>query len=351
MREARHWVGNVDARVQRISAGGASVPLLLDGPRAGASSYVAGARAAWLDYAAHEARRGLPGAAGLAAGAGLALGLPPLRAAFALAGLSRAAWIDAPLFSTQLPDPALADAAPALAAAARAAAPDRLLLWRNLCPEAEPRLPAALRADGWALLPARLVYLCDPADAALWKRGHVKRDQALLREGSVAWVEPGEVREADLPALRACFRAVFIDKHSALNPDYTDAFFLEALRAGGPLELLGLRWEGRIVGVLGLYARHGWLTTPLIGYDTSAPAALGLYRRLMARLLREARERGLRLHYSSGAGDFKRHRGGVPALEYTAADPRGLAWPRRAAFAAIASALQRAAPALLARHG
>jgi hypothetical protein len=35
------------------------------------------------------------------------------------------------------------------------------------------------------------------------------------------------LRESDLPALRRCFRAVFIDKHSAWNPDFTAAFFSE----------------------------------------------------------------------------------------------------------------------------
>jgi hypothetical protein len=335
----------VDAQVDVVVAGGLRVPVLFDGPRAAGNSYVAGARAAWLDYALDEAIGGRPLARFATHPARSLLG-----GVFRAAGFHRCVWFDNPLFSTQLPASGLAAAVPDLDAWARTSAPGRLRLWRNVCREVDAGLADALATQGWHMLPARRIYLCDPSEPALWKRSHVRRDQKLMKDAEVSWVAHGDLREDDLPALRRCFRAVFMEKHSAWNPDFTAAFF-ERQRERGPLELVALRWNGALVGVLGLYAQGGWLTTPLIGYDTGAPASLGLYRRLMARLLIEARERGLRLHYSSGAGEFKRNRGGEPALEYTAADIRGLAPGQGQVFAVVAAALRTAAPAILQRFG
>ena len=349
--EAAHWVANVDARIVRLRHQETSLPLLLDGPRAAHSSYVAGARAAWIDYAAHEAVRSASASRQRWLN-GLAIApLAVARAAFAAAGFTRAAWLDNPLFSTQLGAPVLASNVTHWRALAVPQAAGRALFWRNLCVEVEPMLPRALRADAWRLLPARLVYLCDPSSSDLWKRNHVRRDHKLMRSDGVDWVSHAQLTVADIPALRRCFRAVFFDKHSALNPDFTDAFFARCLQPDSPLELLALRWQGQIVGVLALYIQHGWLTTPLIGYDTTAPGPLGLYRRLMARLLWEAKERGLRLHYSSGAGDFKRHRGGEPVLEYTAVHVGALSAPKRWLFERIADQITQHAPELLMRHG
>lgn len=341
---ASRWVSNVDAAIEVAEVAGWRVPVLFDGPTAATNSYVAGARSAWLDYALDEAL----GTRGVAAWSAR-----PVRAlagqTMAAAGFSRCAWFDNPLFSTQLPTPGLAAAVPELDAWARTAAPGRLRLWRNVCRDVDAALADALVQQGWQLLPARRIYLCDPSEPSLWKRSHVRRDHKLLKDADARWVAHDDLREEDLPALRRCFQMVFLEKHSRWNPDFTAQFF-ERQRRQGPLELVALRWNGALVGVLGLYAQGGWLTTPLIGYDTDAPSSLGLYRRLMARLLLEARERGLRLHYSSGAGEFKRNRGGEPALEYTAADPRGLAPGQRQVFSAIASIVQKAAPPILQRY-
>lgn len=349
--QATHWVANVDAQVKRLSVAGVSVPLLMDGPTARLNSYVCGAQAAWCDYALEEALRALSGPRLRAAHA---IGLPLRASAGALmaaAGMHRAAWIDNALFSTQLHDPHLAALAGAVSNEASLFAGERLLLWRNQCAEVDPALFKALQNSGWVMLPARRIYLCDPSDSGLWKRNHVRKDQRLLDDGAVQWLRPSELREADLAELRACFRTLFIDKHSALNPDFTPAFFERCLKKSDPLELHGLRWKGRIVGVLGLYARHGWLTTPLIGYASDVPAQLGVYRRLMAGLLRAARDRGLKLHYSSGAGEFKRNRGGEPFLEYTAANPHFMPAARRAAFELFARPLRQLAPQILERYG
>lgn len=343
---ASHWVANGTAEVQSCDLDGQPWPVTLTAGTGPQDSYVTSLRSAWVRYAADEARRLLPGPQATLATPALGL----LDLAFTRGALDRAAIVGNAMVSTNLYPDWRAEAIEGMTTALARRHPDRPLALRNVCTAVHPHLPGRLQQAGWHLVPARQVYLCDPGDAQVWRHNHVKKDQRLLDDGQVEVLDPGQVRAADLPALRACFRGLFIDKHSPMNPDFTEAFF-SFCRDTGWLELWMLRHAGRPCGVIGLYARHGWLTTPLIGYDTAAPQSLGLYRRLMALLLREARDRGLQLHYSSGAGQFKRQRGGQPALEYTALYHRHLHPATRWRLGLGTAALRRWAPGALARSG
>jgi hypothetical protein len=340
----RHWLDNGDGAVRQVALDGQPLPLVLaeDGPQA---SYVLSPVSAWGRYLRHEAARVGPVAALAATPAGALLsGL------MCAARLHRPALLGNWLVSTNLHPQAPAPAWQAARDAALALAPDRPLLLRNVCPAANPGLDALLRAQGWVLVPARRVYLGDPADAGTARRNNVKNDRRALNKAQLVRVAPQEITTAELPALRALFRQLFMDKHSRLNPDFSDAFFA-LCRSRGFLELHGLRHAGRLVGVVGLMRRHGWLTAPLLGYDLAAPRSLGLYRALMALGFEAARQHGCRLHYSSGAGPFKQARGGVPALEYTALFARHLPAPARQAAAVFAGLLGRAGAGALNRWG
>lgn len=343
---ASHWLANSKAPVWSCPIDAHEWPVTLSNGSTHHDSYVASLRSAWVRYASDEARRLLPRwQAALARPALAALDLAWARGAVDHAAITGNALVSTNLYPNWQRD-TLATATDHLVDQH----PHRLLALRNICTGVNPHLAEHLQALGWHLVPARQVYLCDPAQPALWRHNHVKRDQRLLDNADVELVGPEGIRPDDLPALRHCFRQLFIGKHSVLNPDFTDTFFRFCLDSGW-LALWMLRAEGRPVGVLGLYARHGWLTTPLIGYDTQAPASWGLYRRLMALLLRQAREQGLKLHYSSGAGDFKTHRGGLPAMEYTALYDRHLALPVRLRHRVGARLMARHAPGLLAANG
>jgi hypothetical protein len=64
----------------------------------------------------------------------------------------------------------------------------------------------------------------------------------------------------------------------------------------------------------------------------------------------EARERHLLLNQSSGAGNFKRTRGGRPNIEYSVVYERHL-WPhRRLAWQGLAQAINGVAVPLLERY-
>jgi hypothetical protein len=219
----------------------------------------------------------------------------------------------------------------------------RPLMMRSICRAVDADLADGLEANGWRLIPARQIFLVDPREASVWRHNHLKRDRKLLLGSDIELVAPQQLRAEDLPVLRSLFRQLFIGKHCVLNPDFTLAFFNHC-HENRFLELFALRLDGRLVGVLGVLERNGWITTPLIGYDLQLPQSLGLYRRLMALLFVEAQRRGCRLHLSSGAGTFKSARGGIPHMEYTAVYDRHLSSLKRRAIATFAGWMDRAVP-------
>lgn len=282
-------------------------------------SYVLSLRSAWIDYAKEEATRRINPALRWLAKIASHCAFSPVSFLLHACGLDSAVTVANRLISTNLyPDWQQSDIEKLTNELIARYAKNTLVI-RNICPDVIPDLALNLQKAGWQLIPARMVYLCDPQQSSVWKRNHVKKDAKLLASGEFEVIRPDQVSAADLPVIRGLYRQLFIEKHSQLNPDFTPEFFDLCLE-NGFLDLYGLRLGGKIAGVLGLYTQSesNWLTTPLIGYDTSLSQEYGIYRCLMALLLQEAKKRNLRLHYSSGASQFKRARGGTPSLEYTA---------------------------------
>ncbi|MDE2427845.1 MAG: GNAT family N-acetyltransferase [Burkholderiales bacterium] len=349
-RGGQHWVANAECHIETIDVAGHSVPVTVPDASPTPASYVLCPQSAWLRYARDEVLRHLRPPFSVLANVATAGLYAPLAGLMQASHLHQAAIIGNHLISTNLYPAWQASELQQMTTTLADEFPMRPLLMRNICPEVHPELAQGLREAGWQLVPARMIYLCDPQQPKVWKHNHVKQDARLLSNAEVEVISADMLRARDLPALRQLFRQLFIDKHSHLNPDFTPAFFELCLETGF-LELTALRWQNRLVGVLGLYAcpDSGWATTPLIGYDTSLPPALGLYRRLMALLLQQSRERQLRLHYSSGASQFKRARGGSASLEYTAIYHQHLSGIRRQGNRVFSGLFQHLAPGLLRR--
>jgi hypothetical protein len=362
-RGGEHWLANAQCEVESIqfntpevSGSSASLPVCLPLPTQASQSYVLSPRSAWIDYAKDEALRHLPTsnnriaqfATRVTAQLITQCALTPLQFLLQQAGLQHAAIVGNHLISTNLyPDWQHHDTRHLIDQLVTLY-PDRPILLRNICNAVNPQLTSSLQAEHCHLIPARIVYLCDPSQSQVWKHNHVKQDAKLLAQADIDVLTPNDIKPEDLPQLRSLFRELFIDKHSRLNPDFTPAFF-ELCLENRFLDLYALRRQTKLVGVVGIYedAQHGWITTPLIGYDHSQPQSAGIYRRLMALLLQQARLRQTRLHYSSGASQFKRARGGQPQLEYSAIYSRHLG--RRAALSnrMFAQIIQATAPSIL----
>lgn len=261
------------------------------------------------------------------------VGLTMLGAVLRFGRVDRCVQWSSSLLSTDLHDPALGAEAEAATRALCWRFSDRAILVRNIHAVEDPGLPARLEAAGYALLTSRQIYFFDGKTGAFAARSDVKRDWKALRAlENYEVVEHSQFTRSDVPRILELYRMLYLDKHSRLNPQYTERFVESALD-GKLLEFRGLRHvSGRLDGVFACFSRGGVTSTPFIGYDTTLPAGLGLYRLLVALLLQRVSREKLLLNYSSGAGAFKRRRGAEPAIEWNAVYVRHLPFYRRAVF-------------------
>jgi hypothetical protein len=206
--------------------------------------------------------------------------------------------------------------------------PRRAILFRTVNPESNAELAANLVACGYNLVASRTVYLLDTASRTYRLSSDVRRDRKLLYDGDYEVVAHEGLCAADMPRLAELYRLLYIEKHSALNAEFSPLFF-ETVWRNRLFEFQALRREGRVDAFAAFFELGGSLTASLIGYDVRLPQDLGLYRRVTALLMEESHRRGLRMNISAGAGAFKHHRGARPCVEYDAVFDRHLPLHRR----------------------
>ena len=171
---------------------------------------------------------------------------------------------------------------------------------------------------------------------------------ALLHASDYAFVEAYEIGPEDYPRMAELYAKLYLDKYTSLNPRYT-AHFMEAAHRGNLLTFFGLRRGGRLDGIIGFFEEGAVMSAPVVGYDTSVPQELGLYRRLMAIGMHRARQGNRLYNMSAGAAGFTRNRSAVPALEYSAVYGRHLSPPNKAATRIVEAILNLVGKPLLKR--
>jgi hypothetical protein len=194
-------------------------------------------------------------------------------------------------------------------------------------------LPELFLQAGYSLFPSRKIYFFEGKAARFLARSNVRQDLAALQKlRKYEQVEHHEFSGEDVPRIVRLYEMLYLEKHSRLNPMYTPLFVKKALEKR-LLEFRGLRHaSGRIDAVFACFRRGGVLATPFVGYDTALGHEPGFYRLLVAMLLKRVAEEGMLLNYSSGAGDFKRRRGGEGCIEFNAIYTRHLPLERRLPF-------------------
>jgi hypothetical protein len=266
-----------------------------------------------------------------AARAALAVLLDALGAVLERGLIDRVVTVNNWLLSTNLYPRSLHDALPSVVDALRNRFPHHAVMFRSLNEVTTGQVMMDLHASGFQPLVSRRVYLFDSNDDTLFKRKGFRRDHALIVRHGYRVVPVQQADVSQVERIVALYNALYLDKYSRYNPAFTPAFVALAIREQ-LLHVFVLEKDGRRDGVMGFFVRDGIMTTPLLGYDTSLPAELGLYRMLTALLSQLARERGLFLHRSSGAATFKRSRGAMPALEYSMVDFHHLTVRRQVAW-------------------
>ena len=228
--------------------------------------------------------------------------------------------------------------------------PAHALVFRSLNEGFHQPLLDRFRAEGWQLLPSRLVYLYDGTRADFMRKDDVRRDCKLLSDGRFHWLEQEHFQDHHWQDVSTLYLELYRGKYPSENPAYSAEFFRLCARHLGWRILLLQDDTGNSVGVTGWWQRHGQLIGTVVGYRLALPQQWGLYRRLMTRVLLEAAEQKRWLNLSSGAGPFKRSRGGQPTLEYMACHHHHLPNYRRLPFQLLGSLLGPQALRLLRRY-
>src|SRR5262249_41918194 len=139
----------------------------------------------------------------------------------------------------------------------------------------------------------------------------------LLDKSGSEVVAAASLRRDDAPRLTTLYRGLYLEKHSSLNQQFTERYF-SLLLAEGLMNVRALRKHGRIDAFVASYHRPGLTTGAIAGYDIRVPQMAGLYRQMIALLIKEAQSRGDLLNLSGGSRSFKVLRGAVPCVEYDA---------------------------------
>lgn len=229
--------------------------------------------------------------------------------------------------------------------------PGHAIVFRSLNEKESAPLLAALARQGARIVPSRQVWWYEPGSAAVADSPEFRKDERLLRRGDLEVLPHESIGEADFASLTKLYDSLYLEKYSRHNPCFTVDWFRHLHREElARFTALRLR-DGGIVGVEACAELHGVLTSPIVGYDLDQPRSLGLYRRLAAIPVLEARRRGLPLNLSAGVGRFKALRGGEPVMEYLAVIDSHLPLPRRLPWACIAALSRHLLAPYVRKHG
>jgi hypothetical protein len=270
---------------------------------------------------------------------------------FRRAGFDRVVYVDNWLTSTTLHAPLPQASWAALVDALRTSHPGHAIVVRGVDARSGPALRASLLALDAELVFSRRVLFQDPEEAL--RRRDALRDKALLdraiSEGRYRVVDARTLDDRAMERATELYDQLYVIKWSRHNPRLTTRYVAHAIRSGFLEGKVLVSRDGSIDGVYAAWIRHGLYYVPLLGYDTSLPRSLGLYRMLAALSSDDALARRVLVHDSAGVSDFKQNRGAVPVLEHLAVFDRHLPRARRAPWRALRVLMDRVGVPLIER--
>lgn len=342
---SRALIANLDTTVTLHRWGEHLLPLTInDGPRS--ETFVCSPRVGYRDYPLEELAR-FPNRAIV----------PSLRLLIQIIGIvldqcavDRVVHVNNWMLSTNLPvgiDPALV---PVQTDTLTRDWPTHLLAFRSLTRRHSAPLIDALEAAGWILLPSRQVFLVDDVSQESLGRRDTRRDDRLWRLGEFTYEDLTQVSAADAARITALHSLLYLEKYSCLNPAFTPRFVTLTAKIGLIRYLVIRDRNGMIQGFGGMLHAGRDATMPLLGYDTHAAPSKGLYRLSFHAGTLYAARHGLRFNMSSGATAFKRNRGAMPEMEFTAFYTRHLPRSRRYPFAPLQGLANRVGMPILRKY-
>ncbi|ENN86862.1 hypothetical protein RHSP_59564 [Rhizobium freirei PRF 81] len=331
-------IGNLDTIVTTLQIGAMLLPVTINDRGSSPTCYLCCPSVAYIDYAREELRNLAESPATKRAMDGLLrLAAPLMRATGFDHQVQPNNWLMATNIGCALGVAEIHEVTRQLLISY----PDMAIVWRSLNDVSDAQTLASFRASGYELYPARQVYLFDCRNESVRVHRDERRDMLLLAQPDFSIVEHRDIARTDFERIEALYAKLYLQKYTYLNPQYS-ALWLQQMHEAGILHFYGLRnRNGHLDGIVGFFDRDDAMSAPVVGYDTTIDMTAGLYRRLMAIGLRRARERRLLFNMSAGASAFKRNRGGVAAIEYSAIYNRHLSWKSRAAATFVRAILQK----------
>ena len=195
--------------------------------------------------------------------------------------------------------------------------PAHAIVYRTINPYLNRDHFDALRDAGGRMVCCRMVYLLDPTQPRFRRSSNVQADRRHLRTTPYRVLEVSGAEGIDTERLAHLYRLLYLEKHCRLNAAFNARFFALILQTPFFRTHVFMRGE-RIDSFNVTYRDNGCLTSALVGYDTTLPRSLGLYRLAMMHTMLHAENSGTLLNVSGGAGDFKTLRGAFPVREYDA---------------------------------
>jgi len=340
------FIANATSRMMLVQSGPHSLPVTVDDGGYG-RSYVASPHSAYVLYA--RAEMDIVGFVKGRRMANAALGV--LDGMLRMARINRAVHVDNWLLSTNLHG---GWEGAGLAGIRRLLAerfPTHFLILRSLDEWSSPQLLQAARDDGWMLLPARQIWVVDDLARDWRPRNNFDNDRRALTKSGLVVEEARQFDATDRARIAELYRMLYVQKYSPLNPVFTPQFIALTQTTGLLHYRVARDATGRIMAVAGMLARGKVMTPPVVGYDITCPRADALYRIASFMFSQLAMERGLRLHGSAGAADFKRRRGAHGVIEYMALHAGHLDVSRRTAVRLLASQLERFVVPMMQKEG
>ena len=209
--------------------------------------------------------------------------------------------------------------------------PDNAIIFRSINTFIDDRLFNSFIDNGYQLIGSRQIYLFNPNERSAMRskmRWRLKQDFQLITKQGYELIDNSQITQQDIPRIVELYNYLYLDKYSLHNPQFNQEFIKLVLQ-NPAWRFQAFKKNNQIDGVIGFYEINGVMTTPILGYDTSLPQEHGLYRMLSAQLTVEATKKGIILHQSSGAAEFKRFRGFIANTEYSAVFHQHLPFTRQ----------------------
>jgi Acetyltransferase (GNAT) domain len=336
---ASHYIDNIETHLLALTIDDLVLPVTVN-DREYENCYVCSFYAHYITYAKDElVNLNLPALAKIISM--LLTGMGWLFKAFAI---NKTVIVNNWLLSTNLYPDLSAVQIEAITRHIQQAFPDHAIAFRSINAFNNENIIQTFQAQGYQMFGSRQVYLSDlkaeslPSKQRQRMKRYLKQDLKLLETHGYQVIDARSIAPKDIPRIVELYRLLYLQKYSFNNPQFNQ-YFVAMVRDRHFLELRGLYKDGKIDGILGFFIVNGVMTTPLLGYDTNLPQALGLYRMLTAWMTQEAREKGLIYHQSAGVASFKRRRGFSGAIEYTAVFHQHLPIHRRVGWWMLAACL------------